>query len=345
MNDDKNTSGNPDGPTPDAPCDSATPSPEPQSATRGNERLLAGRKPAKHELRSAIADDNPAKGVDPSSGREASEHMSFALVGKLRPLYDGAPIEKRMQRLLEEDIRESGLRQPLLVDLAAKFLIAGAHRREAVLALHAADPDALASVMPHGVPVIRTDYAAADDMTRALLDSITENGLRRKVGRAEITTLMKELIKGGRVPKRGAPRDGEEPVLPMLARKFGRSRATIKRYLAAARDEGAPPPAPALRLTSVARVVCKWRSMIHTSDAPDATKLRELLDLLATELTAQESRAPCAKGDAREDEDEDEDEEGEPLELADDDGDVVECVEAPAVEPTKRQRTKHYPAR
>jgi ParB family transcriptional regulator, chromosome partitioning protein len=124
-----------------------------------------------------------------------------------------------------------GLIQPIAVDAQGQ-LLAGGHRRAAIVHLKATDPVAFTKHFSAGVPVRRYDFNALEDPNLALAIEASENEKRRDYTAAEVRDLADRLKDAGYHHTKGRVKAGDKPLLPSLAVIVGKSERQIKRYLA-----------------------------------------------------------------------------------------------------------------
>ena len=145
---------------------------------------------------------------------------------------DTRPINMEHVAQLVESIRVVGLITPLAIDREFT-LLAGAHRLEALKTLARQDPEHFQRLFSsHKVPARIMDISANTDQLLALRVEIEENEKRRDYTPAEVLEVAQTLESAGFTRSRGRPLPGEKPLIPALEAIFGKSKATIKRYLA-----------------------------------------------------------------------------------------------------------------
>jgi len=176
---------------------------------------------------------------------------------------------------LVESISAVGLITPLTVDEEG-VLLAGAHRLEALRGLQERDPERFEELFAEGaVPARVMPFSSSDDSLAALRVEIEENEKRLDYTAAEVCAVADQLLSEGYVHSRGRPKEGERPLIPALELIFGKSRATIKRYLASREAPPAPELSPiALREQGRAQL-CKGlqRSARQLSGLTEGLKL------------------------------------------------------------------------
>lgn len=149
---------------------------------------------------------------------------------------------------LIESISAVGLITPLTTDEAGT-LLAGAHRLEALRNLRAREPERFEVLFPGGViPVRLMSFSASQDTLTAIRVEIEENEKRLDYTASEVCAVADLLLDEGYVNSRGRPKEGERPLIPALELIFGKSRATIKRYLASRDADPVTPLSGAERL-------------------------------------------------------------------------------------------------
>lgn len=132
---------------------------------------------------------------------------------------------------LRESIAAVGLIQPLAVDQTG-HLLAGGHRREALLQLREVNPDHFEKRFPGGnVPVRVFPFNAVEDPDRSLAIEAAENEKRRDYTPAEVRELADRLVQAGYRNTRGKPKAGEKALKPAIALIIGKSTKTVQRYL------------------------------------------------------------------------------------------------------------------
>jgi ParB family transcriptional regulator, chromosome partitioning protein len=147
-----------------------------------------------------------------------------------RPSGDTRPLNPAHVEALAESIAAVGLIQPIAVDNQGR-LLAGGHRRAAIVHLQATNPTAFSQWFGAGVPVHRFDFDAAQDEARALAIEASENEKRRDYSAVEVRALADRLVAAGYRATEGRPKKGEKSLIPSLAVIVGKSHRTIHRYL------------------------------------------------------------------------------------------------------------------
>lgn len=158
-----------------------------------------------------------------------------------RPHGDTRLLNSEHVQELADNIAAVGLIQTLAVD-SEGHLLAGGHRRAALTLLEQTDPKRFTELFPRGeVPVRVFDFNATDDPERAIAIEAAENEQRRDYTPAEVRELADRLIKAGYRNTKGKPRKGQKALTPALMTIVGKSKATVKRYLAG-EDKGSNEP-------------------------------------------------------------------------------------------------------
>lgn len=111
----------------------------------------------------------PLETASDETRKTAKKRLVFLSCEELEqlPSFDAAPyIDREVVRRLSESILQDGLLLPPVIS-SEDLLVCGHHRRAAIIALHAARPDAYARHFPRGVPVLRRPFAARSKPARA----------------------------------------------------------------------------------------------------------------------------------------------------------------------------------
>ena len=182
-------------------------------------RIRRGRRPSSVEPR-----------VDPLSSSSPVQLVSLAqITDRMR---DTRPINLDHVTQLMESMKVVGLITPLTVDRELT-LLAGAHRLEAMRCLAKESEPDFFRLFPEGrVPARVMPLSAQTDQLLALRVEVEENEKRRDYTSAEVFEVAQTLESAGFTRSRGRPSAGEKPLIPALEVIFGKSKATIKRYLA-----------------------------------------------------------------------------------------------------------------
>jgi ParB family chromosome partitioning protein len=145
---------------------------------------------------------------------------------------DTRPLAAEHVASLADSIAAFGLIQPIVVDRRYR-LLAGGHRRAALVELAERDAAGFASRFAEGIPVHVYDLDAEADPQTALAIEVSENEKRRDYTRSEALAMAERLRELGYThrPEGGAPRRDEKMLIPALAVMIGKSEKTIRRYL------------------------------------------------------------------------------------------------------------------
>jgi ParB family chromosome partitioning protein len=223
---------------------------------------------------------------------------------------DLRPIRPEHVRMLAANIATVGLISPPAVDAAGR-LLAGEHRREALLLLRSisgnvdlarelfapevesggltnADLEQLASAWVRegydaGVPVRRMPNA---DGATALAVEISENTQREDFSNDEILEVYSKLQKAGYKSTVGRPKPGEKAIMPAMALIFGKHARTVQRALKkAAAPERNEPPRTLVALKGLERSLARYGP-----ELPRDAELKACLRALAEAVEAALAR-------------------------------------------------------
>lgn len=148
-----------------------------------------------------------------------------------RPLGDTRELDAHHVAELAESIGALGLIEPLVLD-KNHCLLAGAHRRAAILHLRETKPKIFAERFPNGqVPVQVMPLDAATEPDLALAIEAAENEKRRDYTPAEIRAIAERLRAAGYEDLKGRPKKGQKPLMPALSVVVGKSMRTVQRHL------------------------------------------------------------------------------------------------------------------
>lgn len=158
---------------------------------------------------------------------------------------DTRPLDPVHVKELTESLAIVGLIQPLVVDQKGR-LLAGGHRRAALLILKETQPEAWKQFFPQdAVPVRMFNFDSAADAERALQIETTENEKRLDYTPEQVRALADRFREAGYADKRGGQVQGAKQLTPTLMEIVGKSRRTIKAYLAA--EDTKAPKTPAYK--------------------------------------------------------------------------------------------------
>jgi ParB family chromosome partitioning protein len=167
------------------------------------------------------------------SGRRPVEAVEGKLpLGNIgeRALDDTRDLNEDHVAELAESIAALGLIEPLVVD-AKQRLLAGAHRKAAILLLQQSQPEVFAERFPDGVPIYRIDFDSESEPERALAIEAAENEKRRDYTPAEIRAIADKLRSAGYEEVKGRPKQGQKPLMPALSVVVGKSKRHLRRQL------------------------------------------------------------------------------------------------------------------
>jgi len=140
---------------------------------------------------------------------------------------------------LMESIATLGLIEPIVVDTHNR-LLAGGHRRAAILKLRDEKPDVFEQQFPSSkVPIRVMPFDSEENPDLALAVETTENDQRKNYTKAEVLAIAEKLRNAGYRDSSGRPKKGEKRLKPALMVIFGTSLRTVERYLS--EDEKTPP--------------------------------------------------------------------------------------------------------
>lgn len=148
-----------------------------------------------------------------------------------RPLGNTREVDPQHVAELADSIAALGLIEPLVVDSKNK-LLAGAHRRAAILHLRDTQPDIYAEKFPQNqvpIQVMALDAEAEPDLALAI--ETAENEKRRDYTPAEIKAIAAKLKAAGYEDLKGRPKKGQKPLMPALSVVVGKSMRTVQRHL------------------------------------------------------------------------------------------------------------------
>ncbi|NJM47939.1 MAG: ParB N-terminal domain-containing protein [Alkalinema sp. RU_4_3] len=216
--------------------------------------------------------------VKPSIDTPQSSRLTLAQITD-RPGGDTRPLNPSHIEALAESIAAVGLIQPIAVDSQGR-LLAGGHRRAAIVHLQATNPTAFSQWFGGGVPVHRFDFDAAADEVRALAIEASENEKRRDYTPGEVRLLADRLRQSGYSDLKGRPKPGQKSVVLALSTIIGKSDKTVRRYLIGDESpKGGQVSSFSESATATARSLTK---LMACDDCPDdvrkaAAKLAKLL--------------------------------------------------------------------
>ena len=197
--------------------------------------MVAKRRTAREMLDSATTAGEAISHQDrEKEAADAQERVTQSLMplGKiLERTSDTRELKDQHVSELADSIAVLGLLEPLVVDSKGRVL-AGGHRKAAILLLSERDPQVYAQLFPNDlVPVRVMDFDASQQPERALSVEIAENEKRRDYTALEARTLAERLRNAGYVDVKGRPAKGEKALRPALEVIMGKSLRTVRRYL------------------------------------------------------------------------------------------------------------------
>jgi ParB family transcriptional regulator, chromosome partitioning protein len=196
-----------------------------------------------------------------------------------RPGGDTRSLNPAHVEALAESIAAIGLIQPIAVDNQGR-LLAGGHRRAAIIHLKATDEAVYDKWFPHGVPVHRFDFDASQDEALALAIEATENEKRRDYTPDEVRELADRLRQSGFEDLKGRPKKGQKSMVLALSTIIGKSDKTVRRYLS---DDEEPKGRQMSTFSDEAKSTARsLAKLIERDDCPDdiAKQGARLLKLL-----------------------------------------------------------------
>lgn len=144
---------------------------------------------------------------------------------------DSRPLNPAHVEELANSIAVVGLIAPIAVDSRGR-LLAGGHRRAAILELQERDPEAFAKQFPAGhVPIRRYDFDSQVEPEKALAIEASENEKRKDYTAAEVRVIAERLRAAGYRDAPGKPKKGEKALRPALELIIGKSLRQVRRYL------------------------------------------------------------------------------------------------------------------
>lgn len=207
---------------------------------------------------------------------------------------DTRPLNSTHVDKLMESIATLGLIEPIVVDTQNR-LLAGGHRRAAILKLRDEKSDVFEQLFPTGkVPIRVMPFDSEESPDLALAVETTENDQRKNYTKAEVLAIAEKLRRAGYRDASGRPKKGEKRLKPALMVIFGTSLRTVERYLS--EDEKTPPVGGVSDEVSSADIYKKALRKLKQCQALNSTtskerdlakKLPEVIQLLEEILKAQ----------------------------------------------------------
>lgn len=174
-----------------------------------------------------------ALAIAKSRGLDTSSSTSTLLLDSITDRVEGdsRPLNPAHVEELADSIAVVGLIAPIAVDSQGR-LLAGGHRRAAIVLLQERNPDAYAKQFLNGqVPIRRYDFDSKVEPDKALEIEASENEKRRDYTPAEVKAIANRLRVAGYRDAPGKPRKGEKALRPALELIIGKSIRQVRRYL------------------------------------------------------------------------------------------------------------------
>jgi ParB family transcriptional regulator, chromosome partitioning protein len=207
---------------------------------------------------------------------------------------DTRPLNLDHVHALTESIAALGLIQPIAVDEKGQ-LLAGGHRRAAIEALQATDPEAYTKWFEAGVPVRQYEFDADIESELALAIEASENEKRRDYTSAEVRDLADRLVAAGYHHTQGRAKKGSKALLPSLSAIVGKSERTIYRYLEPPKTEVVVTSAPVVEDGFSSQALATVRSLerlLKSRPPEDIVKLAtSLMKKLEREMKDESQRS------------------------------------------------------
>ena len=164
-------------------------------------------------------------------GQDLGYRLGKVPLDDIMPSTDASPLCAKTVNDLTANIEAHGLFQALIVD-DKLVLIAGRHRREALLKLKAEKPDIFLKLFPDGIDVHIREFDASVNAEKAVTVLIGASHVAHKASKDEVRALHQKLVgMTGYTGKRGRPAAGETSMLDTLAQRFGVTKRSIQRFL------------------------------------------------------------------------------------------------------------------
>lgn len=242
--------------------------------------------------------------VSEKADQERSQRATFPLSQIQDRQSDTRPLRQDHVDQLAESIAVLGLIEPIVVDIRGR-LLAGGHRKAAILQIYKQKPKAYAQQFPDDmIPVRVMPFDADEEPDRALQIEISENEKRRDYTPEEVRLLADRLRTAGYVDTPGRPTKGEKRLRPALEVIVGKSLRSVRRYLTEELQEkpvqfGQVSKQAVLRQAKVA--LEKWLTVPESerqsaAEKRLANKLPQILDLLDKVTLSQKPSEHYRKG-------------------------------------------------
>ena len=188
---------------------------------------------------------------------------------------------------LADSIGALGLIEPLVVDSRHR-LLAGAHRRAAILQLREVQASLYAEKFPGDqVPVQVMAFDSESDPDLALAIETAENEKRRDYTPAEIRAIAAKLKAAGYEDLKGRPKRGQKPLMPALSVVVGKSMRTVQRHLSSDSDPIASKSTTddvLLKQRLLKQAIAKFRQWADLELSPEEQAIAEQIHALSLQL-------------------------------------------------------------
>ena len=210
---------------------------------------------------------------------------------------DSRPLNPTHVKELADSIAAVGLIAPIAVDSQGR-LLAGGHRRAAILQLQEVNSEAFAKQFPGGqIPIRRYDFDSQVEPNKALAIEASENEKRKDYTPAEVRAIADRLRAVGYRDSPGKPKKGEKALRPALELIIGKSIRQVRRYLNELADspvEGAQPNrdkqtrSDVLVLNRALTSLQKWADLVKNDETAGVAvnKLRNRVEQMAQDIEA-----------------------------------------------------------
>ena len=198
-----------------------------------------------------------------------------------RPKGDARPLNENHVSDLADSILVLGLITPLTVDRNGR-LLAGGHRRAALLKILIEDEERFYELFPNGIPVRVIDIDALNDEVDALQIEVEENTQRRNFTATEIREAARRLENAGYERLRGRPKSGQKSLKRELANVFKLSEDRIQRILNKSDQKGRC--APTFSVEGAISAIERWLREIGEPVSPAQEKVKRQMQSLVKEL-------------------------------------------------------------
>ncbi|NJM77631.1 MAG: ParB N-terminal domain-containing protein [Acaryochloridaceae cyanobacterium RU_4_10] len=214
---------------------------------------------------------------------EQSVNQKLLPLGSIydRPQGDARPLNQNHISALADSIMVLGLISPLTVDRNGQ-LLAGGHRRAALLQISLEQTDRFEELFPDGIPVRVMDIDASIDGIDALQIEVEENTQRRNFTPAEIREAALRLESAGYEKLRGRPRPGQKSLKRELANVFRLSEDRIQRILNDSEQKGRR--TPTFSAEGIISTLERWIKDLGAADSPQQLKVRKQMQQLIKEI-------------------------------------------------------------